>query len=62
MPQDYFVKYRGAAFQNNVAPEQIHHFVRQLPQEQKQSVEGVLQLLEDQGYISKVDDGYSGLS
>ncbi|HWR55092.1 MAG TPA: hypothetical protein VN462_01170 [Negativicutes bacterium] len=54
MPRDYFVKYGGAAFQNNVDPEQIHHFVRQLPQEQKRSVQEVLQLLESQGYITKM--------
>lgn len=58
MPRDYFVKYGGAAFQNNVAPEQIHTFVRQLPQEQKQSVQEVLQMLEAQGYISKLDDAW----
>ena len=56
MPRDYFVKYGGAAFQNNVDPEQIHHFVRQLPQEQKKSVQEVLQQLEAQGYISKLSD------
>jgi hypothetical protein len=56
MPRDYFVRYGGAAFLNNVAPEQIHNFVRQLPTEEKQSVHDVLHLLENQGYISKIDD------
>lgn len=56
MPRNYFVKYGGTAFQNNVDPEQIHQFVRQLPAEQKKNVQDVLQLLEDQGYISKSMD------
>jgi hypothetical protein len=56
LPRDYFVRYGGDAFQNNVAPEQIHFFVRQLSLEQKKSVLDVIQLLEAQGYISKLDD------
>lgn len=55
MPREYFVRYDGAAFLNNVAPEQIYHFVRQLPTEEKRSVHDVLHLLENQGYISKID-------
>lgn len=54
MLRDYFIRYGGAAFQNNVAPEEIHDFVRQLPQEQKKSVQEVLHTLEAQGYISKL--------
>lgn len=57
MPRDYFVRYGGAVFQNHVTPEQIHDFVRKLPSEDKQSVHDVLHLLEDQGFISKVDYG-----
>jgi hypothetical protein len=53
MPRDYFLKYGGTTFQNNVTPERIHHFVREMPQEQKQSVRDVVQLLENQGYISR---------
>ena len=55
MPRDYFVKYGGTAFQNNVAPEHIHDFVRQLPYEEKQSVYEVINRLENQGLISKID-------
>ncbi len=56
MSRDYFVKYGGAAFRSNVDPEQIHSFVRQLSREQKKSVQDVIQLLEEQGYLSKLDD------
>lgn len=59
MLHDYFLKYGGVAFQNNVTAEQIHCFVRQLSKEQKKSVRDVLQLLEAQGYISKQDEHWN---
>ncbi|MDA8233493.1 MAG: hypothetical protein M0Z31_01550 [Clostridia bacterium] len=47
-----FIKYGGVHFTNNVPPEEINNFVRQLPAEKRDSLFEVVKELEDAGLIT----------
>jgi len=47
-----FIKYGGVHFINNVSPEEINDFVRQLPAEQKDSLFEVVKELDAAGLIT----------
>jgi hypothetical protein len=51
-----YLKYGGVAFTNNVPPEEINRFVRELPEEDRQSLYQVVHKLQDAGLIT-VHDG-----
>ncbi|HHX01538.1 MAG TPA: DUF3684 domain-containing protein [Firmicutes bacterium] len=49
------LKYGGVSFTNNVPPEQINDFVRNLPDEDKDSLFEVVTKLRDAGLITLFD-------
>lgn len=52
MPKEYYLKYGGVKFKNNVPPEQINKFVAGLPEERRNSLYEVAKELWDQGLIT----------
>lgn len=52
MVAEKVVKFGGVVFQNNVDPEEINKFVRELPQEKKDSIFEVIKELDAQGLIT----------
>lgn len=52
MVAEKVVKFGGIAFHNNVEPEEINKFVRELPQQKKDSLFEVLKELDAQGLIT----------
>jgi uncharacterized protein (DUF2461 family) len=63
-----YLKYGGVKFWNNVPPEEINRFVRNLPPEKKDSLFEVVQILEREGLItldrdevSTIDRGFEEL-
>lgn len=55
MPSDQHVKFGGVSFTNNVSPEEINNFVKQLPDSERQSLFQVIKKLNQNGMIT-VDD------
>lgn len=54
--QDHFARHGGVHFSNNVSPEQINEFIRQLPAGKRDSLFEVLQELQDSGLITIHND------
>lgn len=52
MPKEYYLKYGGDKFVNNVPPEQINEFVARLPEQQRSSLYEVAKELWDKGLIT----------
>lgn len=50
-----YLKYGGVRFENNVSPEEINEFVRNLPSSQKDSLFEVVSLLHKKGLITLYD-------
>lgn len=53
---DHFARHGGVHFSNNVSPEEINQFVRQLPASKRDSLFEVLQELSQQGLITIHND------
>lgn len=54
MPKQY-LKYGGVRFVNNATPEEITSFVNSLPNDERNSLYNVVNLLEDEGLISLIE-------
>ena len=50
--RDQHIKYGGVNFSNNVSPEEINRFIRDLPSEHKESLFNVVKLLDEAGLIT----------
>lgn len=55
MSDDKFVKYGGISFTNNASPEEINSYVRNLPNDQRDSLFEVVKELDKAGLIT-LDD------
>jgi hypothetical protein len=53
---DLFAQHGGVHFTNNVSPEEINNFVRQLPAGKRDSLFEVLQALNEDGLITIYND------
>lgn len=67
-PKTKYVKYGGIKFTNNVPPEEINKFVRELTPEKRSSLFEVIQILDREGLItldehevSTIDKGFQAL-
>lgn len=63
-----YLQYGGVKFWNNVPPEEINRFVRELPEDKKGSLFEVVQILDKEGLItldrdevSTIDRGFEQL-
>ncbi|HEY8341842.1 MAG TPA: hypothetical protein VIK75_02375 [Calditerricola sp.] len=56
-PNEHFARFGGVHFRNNVPPEEINRFVRELPEEKRASMFAVLSELERAGLITVLNDG-----
>ncbi|NMB01587.1 MAG: hypothetical protein GX971_08755 [Firmicutes bacterium] len=54
MPKQY-LKYGGVRFVNNASAEEIASFVNSLPEEERNSLYNVVNILEEQGLISLIE-------
>lgn len=52
MPKEYYLKYGGVKFKNNVPPEQINQFVAKMSEQQRSSLYEVAKELCHQGLIT----------
>jgi hypothetical protein len=55
--QEHFARHGGVHFSNQVPPEEINRFVRELPPEKRESLFEVLKELEQAGMIVIHNDG-----
>ena len=56
MTSPKYIKYGGVKFINNVTPEEINSFVRELPLGDRESLFTVIKKLDQQGLISLLED------
>jgi hypothetical protein len=54
---DHYAQFGGTHFVNNVPPEEINQFVRQLPMDKRDSLFEVLTELNNKGLITVQNDG-----
>lgn len=54
---EHFAQFGGVHFINNVSPREINIFVRELPEEKRDSIFEVLTELNKEGLITIVNDG-----
>ncbi len=50
------IKYGGIKYINNVSTEKINNFVEQLPEDKRDSMAEVTQILKDEGLISLIPE------
>jgi len=50
------IKYGGIKYVNNVSTEKINSFVEQLPEDKRDSMAEVTQILQEEGLISLIPD------
>lgn len=68
MSQKQYIKYGGVMFENNVPPEEINKFVRELPESKRSSLFEVVKILDQAGLITlypdevtTIDEGFAAL-